>query len=91
MIDFNGTISGFTITSANVDERDALWEVVDSISGLLIGDKGFIRPLLKQEFPLAAMLSGTLRVANGSMNNNPLRICRESLWKRKNRASHQRP
>ena len=49
MIDFNGTISGFTITSANVDERDALREVVESIRGLLIGDKGFIRPLLKQE------------------------------------------
>jgi len=38
-----------TLTPANVDERDALWDVIEYIQGLLIGDKGFIRPILKQE------------------------------------------
>jgi hypothetical protein len=38
-----------TLTSANVDERDALWEVTERIKGLLIGDKGFIRPRREQE------------------------------------------
>lgn len=48
-ISFEGVISAATLTSANVDERDALWEVTERIKGLLIGDKGFIRPILKQE------------------------------------------
>jgi hypothetical protein len=37
MINFEGVITGFTIVPANVDEREALWDVVDSIYGLLIG------------------------------------------------------
>ncbi len=50
MINFEGVITGFTVVPANVDEREALWDVVDSIYGLLIGDKGYLlRPLLKQE------------------------------------------
>jgi len=48
-ISFNGIISGVTLTPANVDERDALWDVVEHLKGLLLGDKGFIRPILKQD------------------------------------------
>jgi len=48
-INFSGVISAVSLTSANVDERDVLWEVTEKILRLLIGDKGFIRPLLKQE------------------------------------------
>lgn len=48
-INFDGVISGTTLTAANVDERDALWDIIEHIQGLLIGDKGFIRPILKQE------------------------------------------
>jgi hypothetical protein len=48
-IDFNGVISGITLTAANVDERDALWDIVNKMKGLLITDKGFIRPMLKQD------------------------------------------
>ena len=49
MINFEGVITGFTVVPANVDEREALWDVVNSIYGLLIGDKGYLRPILKQE------------------------------------------
>ena len=42
-------ITGFTIVPANVDECEVLWDVVDSIYGLLIGDKGYLCPFLKQE------------------------------------------
>ena len=38
-----------TLTPANVDEREERREVVECLKGLLIGDKGFIRPLLKQD------------------------------------------
>ena len=48
-IDFNGVISGITLTAANVDERDALWDITNKMRGLLIGDKGFIRPILKED------------------------------------------
>lgn len=37
-----GLITGFVVTPANVDERQALWDIAGSIKGLLIGDKGFI-------------------------------------------------
>jgi len=46
---FEGVITGITLTAANIDERDALWDVTDSFKGLLLGDKGFISFLLKQD------------------------------------------
>jgi hypothetical protein len=44
-----GVISGYTVTPSNVDEREAVWETIENIEGLLIGDKGFISSLLKKE------------------------------------------
>ena len=35
MINFEGAITGFTVVPTNVDEREALWDAVDSIYGLL--------------------------------------------------------
>jgi hypothetical protein len=49
MISLDGVISGYTFAPANVDERDVLQEMTCHIQGLLIGDKGFIRPVLKAE------------------------------------------
>ncbi len=46
---FDGIITGITLTAANVDERDSLYEITRNIHGLLIGDKGFIRPSLKED------------------------------------------
>lgn len=43
-----GVITGATFTAANIDERDVCPELVDKIKGLLIGDKGYIRPALKE-------------------------------------------
>lgn len=48
-IGFDGVISGVTLVAANVDERDAVWDVVEDMHGLLLGDKGFIRPILKED------------------------------------------
>lgn len=44
-----GVITIATFTAANVDERDVCPELVEGIEGLLLGDKGFIRPELEQE------------------------------------------
>jgi hypothetical protein len=48
-VSHNGVITGFTVTPANVDEREALWEVTQQIQGLLIGDKGYISQSLQGE------------------------------------------
>lgn len=42
VISGTGVITGFALTPANGSEREALWEIVGSIRGLLIGDKGYI-------------------------------------------------
>ena len=44
-----GVITGATFTKANVDERDACPELVEKIKGLLLGDKGYIRPELQDQ------------------------------------------
>lgn len=49
VISYNGIITDFTLVGANVDERDSIWEVTENIHGLLIGDKGYIRPILFEE------------------------------------------
>ena len=45
----NGTVAGPTLTAANAGGRDALPEAAANIRGLLIGDKGFIRPQLRAD------------------------------------------
>jgi Transposase DDE domain len=42
MINSEGIISGCTVTAANIDEREALWDMVEGIHGTLIADKGLI-------------------------------------------------
>lgn len=38
----SGIIVGLAVTSANVDEREAMWEALPAVIGWLIGDKGYI-------------------------------------------------
>jgi hypothetical protein len=49
LVSFEGIICGYAFAPAHVDERDVLPEMVAGLQGLLIGDKGYIRPSLKQE------------------------------------------
>ena len=44
-----GVITGITATMATVDERVALCEVMDDITGLLLGDKGDISKRLQAD------------------------------------------
>lgn len=44
-----GVITAATFTAANVDERDACPELAEKIHGLLLGDKGYIRPSLQED------------------------------------------
>lgn len=49
VISSTGIITGATFTKANVDERDVCPELAEKIRGLLLGDKGYIRPELEDQ------------------------------------------
>lgn len=49
LIDLRGVAVGITVTAANVDERDAAYDVLSAIEGLVLGDKGYIRPQFKAD------------------------------------------
>jgi len=49
LIDLRGVVVGVTVTAANVDERDAAYDILQAIAGLLLGDKGYIRPPFKAD------------------------------------------
>jgi len=42
LINSEGVITDITVTAANIDERDSLWDLVDEINGTVIADKGLI-------------------------------------------------
>jgi len=44
-----GVITAFSLTPDNGGERDAVWDMVQTIYGLLIGDKGYLSASLQQE------------------------------------------
>jgi hypothetical protein len=63
-----GVITAATFTAANIDERDVCPELVEKIRGLLVGDKGFMRPELENELALNGLhLQTPLR---DNMNDN---------------------
>lgn len=41
-VDSQGVVSGFTLTPANTDEREALLDMLPSLEPLTLGDKGYI-------------------------------------------------
>ena len=62
LISATGVISGFSLTPANSSEREALWDFVPTVNGLLIGDKGYLSQSLQQELRTVGItLETTLR------------------------------
>ena len=49
MVEARGIPVGFTLTAANIDERDAAYDMMEIIAGLLLDDKGCIRPEFKND------------------------------------------
>lgn len=49
VISSSGVITSATFAAANIDERDVCPSLVKNLRGLLLGDKGYIRPSLKEE------------------------------------------
>jgi hypothetical protein len=55
VISGTGVITAATFTAANKDERDVCPELVESLRGLLLGDKGYMRPLLEEELKIQGL------------------------------------
>ena len=49
LISMTGIPVSVSLTPANVDERDAAYDLIEVIAGLLLGDKGYIRPIFKED------------------------------------------
>ena len=48
LIDARGIPVALQLTPANADKRDSAYELLGKISGMLLGDKGYIRPEFKK-------------------------------------------
>ena len=71
MITVDGVITGWTVTAASGDEREALWDLTDGVQGLVIGDKGYISAFLKAELALTGVDLQTPLRANMTDTRNP--------------------
>lgn len=49
LINSEGVITEITATSAKIDERDSLWDLVDEVQGMVIADKGLIGAEFRDE------------------------------------------
>lgn len=49
LINSEGVITATTVTQANIDERESLWDLVNGIHGTIISDKGLIGADYKNE------------------------------------------
>jgi len=74
LISATGVITGFTLTPENGSEREALWDVVTSIHGLLIGDKGYLSSSLQQELRSEGITLETALRSNMHDTRNPVKV-----------------
>lgn len=49
LISSEGVITDLTVTAANIDERESLWDVIKEIAGMIIADKGLIGKDYREE------------------------------------------
>lgn len=49
VINLKGQVIHFPVTPANANERDALFDIIDKLQGILLGDKGFLSQEWKEK------------------------------------------
>jgi hypothetical protein len=78
----NGIISDFIITSANVDDKAAVWELVEQYNRhlLLVGDKGYISTRLADDLLNEKGIKLLYMKRNNSKNQYPKRL-RQAIFK----------
>lgn len=57
IINSEGIISDITVTAANIDERESLWDIVIEIQGMMISDKGLIGTDFQKELRECAQIN----------------------------------
>lgn len=74
LISATGVITGFSLTPANGSEREALWDLVQTIQGLVIGDKGYLSAPLQQELRAVGIELATALRCNMHDPRDPARV-----------------
>jgi hypothetical protein len=69
-----GIITSFCLTPANGSEREALWELLPRIQGLLIGDKGYLSAPLQAELQQQGIQLETALRANMRDSRSPTHL-----------------
>ena len=64
VINSEGVLTAMTVTPANIDERESLWDIVSNVNGLVIADKGLIGQEFKQELQQYANIDLQTAVRN---------------------------
>ncbi len=70
-IDLEGCLSGFVLTPANGSEREVLRGMTAGISGIMLGDKGFISKALQDELAMQGIELQTPLRENMTDSRNP--------------------
>lgn len=71
LISSTGVITGFSLTPANGSEREALWDIVSTVRGLLIGDKGYLSHSLQHQLQALGIQLETALRSNMPDERNP--------------------
>lgn len=48
VVNMSGVVTAFAATAANVDDRVASWDALDDVTGLLLGDKGYLSAFFQE-------------------------------------------
>lgn len=82
LINASGLVMGLGISPANVDERDIVPELAVGLEGVLLGDKGYIRPTLtlelaQQGLQLLTPTRSNMKQPLSSQQSKTLSCCRQ--------------
>ena len=78
----NGAITDFILTPANVDDREAVWELVERYNEhlWLVGDKGYISALLAEDLYAEAGVS-LVYMKRSNAKRQPPKSVRQAIFK----------
>ena len=74
MISPRGVITAALFASGNIDERELCPELLMKVHGLVLGDKGYIRPKLKQDLRQSGQKSIQIMTDFNPINFDLIRI-----------------
>lgn len=83
LISFDGYITDYTLTSASIDDREALWELTDHKNHLtILGDKGYIGDNIRSELEKERNINLLALKRNNSKAQLPKQL-RQQIFKKR--------